>query len=226
MRAQQDFSGKNKVITKWQKQFKTIWEQARLLIIDHYIFKEVKNIIANNPTASKVSCFHDWMGRLYASAALIGIRRLASCGSGDASLWNLLGDIKEHNELISRNRYVEHYMEFYSDEESRLSANGEFDSLCGEGADCLSKGVIKRDLTKLKKATKAIKDFANERVAHNSPQEPATTPTYGHLESAFECLERLVIKYGKLLNAAESDSLSPNWQYDWKAIFRAPWLPK
>lgn len=214
------------MITKWRRQFETIKNEAQTLIIDHYIFKEVKTIIANNPTAKKGSSFHSWLGRLYSSAALIGIRRLTSRRRGDVSLWNLLEDIKERNQFISRDRHVALWLEAYSNEESWLGvANRDFDRLSGEGTDCLSKGAIKRDLAELKKVTETIKEFATGRVAHYSPKEPAAAPTYGHLESAFECLEKLVIKYGILLNGSTAPLL-PTWQYDWKAIFRAPWLPK
>ena len=36
---------------------------------------------------------------------------------------------------------------------------------------------------------------------------------------------RLVMKYRLLLKADGSDSLVPTWQYDWKAVFREPWIP-
>lgn len=227
------------IIARWRSEFDVVRREAQDLAINHYIYKEVKTIIVNNATAKGPSDFHGWLDRLYASAAASGVRRLIGKGSDEITFWNLLDDIKQQSPLIS----LQHYRDMMhaacpdemSGEESDNTewdfldamdlAKAGFESICGEGSTHLMGSDVEKDVAELARASEVIAKWATHRIAHHLDREPAKLPTYGDIEGAIGCLEKLVEKYGILLNGSASPSLLPVWQNDWKAIFREAWLP-
>ena len=211
---------------EWQSQFGAIRDQAAALIVNHHIFREVKDIIANSPVARQPSSFHSWLGRIYAQSALISVRRLIGKRKDEVSLRRLLEDIRRHRTLISRERHIAMWVKQYGDNpEWTDMGNADFDHQCGEGESCPRRRDIDEDLGSLGTATAKIKAYADERVAHYAAEGPGDVPTYGQLEKAITCIDKIISKYGTLLNGSEAPTQLPVWQYDWKTIFQAAWLP-
>ena len=72
--------------------------------------------------------------------------------------------------------------------------------------------------------TQAIKDYANEKVAHNSKSPRPNIPTFNDLDECIKIFEGLCIKYNLLIKLSSPAKLLPTWQYDWKEIFYHPWI--
>ena len=47
---------------------------------------------------------------------------------------------------------------------------------------------------------------------------------YVELDDCLDCLEKLLKKYLLLFTAEAHLYIVPIWQYDWKEIFRRPWI--
>ena len=85
--------------------------------------------------------------------------------------------------------------------------------------------MVESDLKKLKETGKTCEDFADKRIAHRDKREPNSVPTYSELDDCLKLLDKTYIKYHLLFHAESMETLDATFQYDWRAIFREPWLP-
>jgi hypothetical protein len=209
---------------RWKNLHKKVRDETQRLIIDQHIYKEVKEIIVASPTARQGSSFHPWLDRLYVDSQLVGVRRLCDRGTR-TSLWGLLEIIKKRNELIHVDRHIAMWTATYGHgEEWVQTGRRDFELFCGAGQKCLPRTSIRKDQAMLLQSTRSLENYATTAIAHMALEQPARIPTFLELERALGCMEKLVVKYGILLNGSESKPLLPTWQYDWTAIFRAPWV--
>ncbi len=71
--------------------------------------------------------------------------------------------------------------------------------------------------------TDAVKKYGTKWVAHRDKAAPATVPTFKELDDALEIIKNVLIQHLRLVRRL--DHQEPVWTYDWKAIFREPWIP-
>jgi hypothetical protein len=77
----------------------------------------------------------------------------------------------------------------------------------------------------LKIASENLHHYADRLVAHYDKRGlEGSTPKFNDLRECLPVLEKLVLRYVLLLNGAWQDSLLPTFQYDWKHVFRIPWI--
>ena len=106
----------------------------------------------------------------------------------------------------------------------RILGERTFDQLSGEGQDIYPQEKIEADLQRLEEIDALHKEFIDRRIAHyDKVNRFGTLPTFQELYDAVDDMEKTVIKYHLLLKA-ETVRLLPITQYDWKVIFRSPWL--
>ena len=74
--------------------------------------------------------------------------------------------------------------------------------------------------------SRRVERFATKKVAHLDEAPPAALPTFDELDACVDLLERIVLNYELILKISAPHSLLPTWQYDWKAIFYEPWIPR
>ncbi len=104
-------------------------------------------------------------------------------------------------------------------------SNRDFDRLAGRGKDHVSIGIFKADLSRLKQAGRRLRRFVNKRIAHFDRRKFKNPPTYREVDQCLEVMETLLKKYVLMFRAEAHVNILPTWQYDWKAIFRVPWIP-
>ena len=206
---------------KWEGWLEIIHEDIRELLSRKYLFKEVQDIIKSNPKIQKPSSFYDWLSIVHTVDISIGIRRQLDANKNSVSFTRLLTAIAREPEVLSRERFVS----LYPDEEYRQDyAHRDFDDLAGKANDYVDPESVKDDLKNLRESGRDIREFANKRVAHRSENSPSKPVTDTKVVSCLDLLEKLLIKYELLFHAATYDSILPVWQYDWKEIFREPWI--
>jgi len=160
------------------------------------------------------------MGNVYATTTVIGIRRQLDTDKDSVSFARLLKEIQENSEVLSRDRYVALH------EGSVIPvqiASSHFDRFAGAGYPYVNSARVDLDLCILKQKAAGIRKFANKRIAHFDRSDFANLPTYAELDDCLDYLEDLLKKYLALFRA-EMHSIIPVWQFDWKAIFRVPWI--
>jgi hypothetical protein len=134
------------------------------------------------------------------------------------SLARLLTEIVKHPHVLSRKRFVG----LYQPDLQNVIAHTQFDRYVAAGASHIDPTVVRTELDDLCKSTKDVERYGTKRVAHYDDKGPKNIPTFQELDDALDLIHTLRIKYLFLLRAVTYNE--PVWAYDWKAIFRVPWM--
>ncbi len=189
-----------------------------------YIFWEVQKIVSGNPKVNVENAFHEWMGAVYANSMSVGIRRLVDGDRKNKSISfvRLLKEIQRHPSILSRVRYRSVF-----GARGKLpvsSADNDFDRHVGLGEDHVSQEAITKEIKDLRDATVGLNRYVDKRVAHYDRREFKEILTFGDIDDALDHLEAMLRRYILLFRAADLISATPCFQYDWKVIFRVPWI--
>jgi hypothetical protein len=203
---------------QWDEWLETILEDVQTALIYRRIFHEVRAMIDSNPRIQKASSFYDWMAGVYADSGLMAVRRQRGVDERAVSMERLLVDMRKNPQVVSRARFVALYRP-----DMRDAADREFDRYVGAGAPHVDPKDVQRDLDDLKRRTEELERYGTKRVAHLDETGPKNVPTMGELEAAIDLLGALLRKYMLIVRAISYHE--PEWAYDWKAIFREPWIP-
>jgi hypothetical protein len=225
-----DTIGEDEQFAIWDRWLEHVKGEITRLSVNRHIFWEVQEIIKKNPNIQKPSSFYEWMGNLYATDAVIGVRRLLDPDAKDISisLARLLTEIERNPGVISRQRFLSLYKhsDYSPDMKRHLEklANRDFDRFAGEGKSHIDPSSIKADLLNLQEKAKNLYRYANKRVAHFDREALTELPTFNELNECLDFLETLLKKYMLLFRAVAYMRVLPVWQYDWRAIFREAWI--
>ena len=205
---------------KLKRSLLRIREDIRGLLISRFIFKEVQRIIASNPAIQIESSFYEWMGYVYITHAVVGVRRHFDKDSRSLSLLQFLEAVEKYSSDFTKKRFQRLYPQpLRTDVAPKV-----FRKFSGNRLDHVNPAIVRKDIRALRKAVRRISHFTNKRVAHLDKSKFRALPNFNQLDNSLDELERLVKKY-ILLFFAEDTNLVPIWQYDWKQIFRHRWIP-
>jgi len=217
---------------KWNKWIDVILSEITRLSKYRNIFWEVLNIIKNNPKIQKPSSFYDFLRDIYAASALMGVRKQVKIDKDSISLAKLLQEICETPEILSRTRFFAHFKGSIFEEKAKLMGSTVeefnsryFDKFAGKTGDHVDPELIKLDLEELKLKAQKCEEYADRRVAHFDKRPIDNIPIFAELDDCIDFLEELMKKYYLLFRAKRLKSILPEYQYDWKAIFREVWIP-
>jgi hypothetical protein len=206
------------LLEKWNSWLDIIQADIQNVLTNHHIYLEVQEIINKNPKIQIGSAFYELMADVYHESMVMGIRRQLDNRKDSISLKRLLDEIIQNTEILSRN----HYVKLYKILPSHI-AHRDFDNLAGEGREYFEPIIAKEDLRLLELKAKNLKTFGNKKIAHMDKSELNELPTYGELNDCIEYLKVLIEKYLRIFRAG-SYEIIPAFQYDWKEIFKYPWI--
>ena len=208
-------------LQKWIRWLAVIKLQVQDLVMTKYTFHEVQTIIKDNPLLRQHNSFYKHLTITYVSHVVMGVRRQIKCDPQSISFAQLLEEMIATPNLLSRS----YYTALYAGTSVEDLADEDFDRFAAVGAKHIDPSLVAADLRRLKEATTRCEDFADKRLAHHDKRDPKQLPTYNELDAAVDLLDQLYCRYFLLFHASAMDTLLPTWQYDWKEIFRTPWLP-
>lgn len=207
-------------LKKWIRWLEVIEKEVTHLLIKKDIFWEVNEMIKNNKNIQKPSSFYDYLGDTYIAYAVMGVRRQVKIDYTSISLARLLSEIIENPEKISR----EYYKKLYEGSVVEHFADRYFDRFAGKGGRHISNEMVEKDLEILKQSALKCEELADKRLAHTDKRKLKTLPVFRDLDECIDILDRLCVKYNAVFHAASMQTLMPTYQYDWKEIFRYPWV--
>lgn len=193
-------------------------KEVRALAINEYVFWETQKIIRRNRRLKVPSEFYGWMGRMYVAGMSMGIRRQLDSDTRSDSLFRFLNRLKGDPSLISR----KHYRSLYP-KEQKAHADRIYDRFVGKGKTQPLASQIDRQIKTLRRRGEVIVDYANRKIAHQDVTPPLSVPKFEDVGKTVRYLEKLIQHYVQLFRAKHLD-LSVNIMYDWRAVFRVPWL--
>jgi hypothetical protein len=209
------------LFNRWNAWLEVIYDDVQGLLINRQIYQEVQKTVQSNRKIQIESAYYEWTAIIYASTQSIGVRRQIDPRPDVISFANLLGEIEEKPEILSRQRYIALNRKSILPEES---VEESFDQLAGKGKPHIDPEMVRVDLTEIKDKTDKIRKYANQRITHLDRSDFKGMPTLVEMDECLELLETLLKKYLRLFRANAPASLVPAWQYDWKKIFKTPWI--
>ncbi len=208
-------------LQKWIAWLKVIHDEIQHLVMAKDMFWEVQEVIKANKRIQKPSAFYEYLGNTYVSHSTIGMRRQLKVDSQSISLGRLLVEMAETPEVFSR----AYYTAMYAGSTVESFAYKDFNRFADAGAEHISKDKVLEDLKALRDAGKKLEEYADRRVAHRDKRDIKSPPRFRDGDAFIDLLDKIYVKYHLLFHAQSMDSLMPTYQYDWKEIFREPWIP-
>ena len=214
---------KSHKLQKWLKWMETIHNEIRALVLDANIFCEVREIINRNSRLQKPTSFYGYLADSYISHSIASIRRQIKPHRDSISFVGLLEEIAHNPEELSRS----YFESFYPNSEFGDLMKNEIDDFAqyADPSDThVCAEMVKDDIDKLKEAANPCEEFADRRIAHHDMRGPISVPTFDEIGHCIKLLDKLYVKYHLLFYNEGMNTVMPTYQYDWKAIFREPWL--
>lgn len=208
-------------LEKWIRWLKIIHDEIQQLVIAKDTFWGVQEIIKSNKNIQKPSSFYQYLGSTYVSHSVVGMRRQLKVDPQSISFARLLTEISERPEILSR----KYYKELYVGSTVEAFADRDFDAIAGDGAAHIPKKLVLEDLKLLRDSGRKLEEYADRRVAHRDKRDIKSPPRFKDGDAFIDLLDSLYVKYHRIFHASHLDSLMPTYQYDWKEIFREPWIP-
>jgi hypothetical protein len=194
------------------------------LLINNYVFWEVQKVIgANQKLQHTESIFFEWMVSVFAHSAAVGMRRQADLDDQSVSLHRLLVELQKYPHLVTR----EYHRNLYKNGSARVQplVDIAFDNYVGPGCTQLDPARIQKDIDLLGVASKKIHHYTDRIVAHYDQKGlKQPVPTFHDLSNCLLEMDELVLKYSELMKGEAKTTLLPTFMYDWKSIFRIPWI--
>lgn len=203
----------------WDKWFDELGAQVTQLFKQRQIYYEVREIVQNNPRAHEPGDFFYWLSVWYSSSMAVAVRKQSDQSPNSISFRRLLADIKDHPEVISRTRFKQLFV--YGREGL---ADLDFDRYVGAGREFIDTAVVEKEIGELEAKTDKIRRYVNKRVAHHDKKEFDDVPKYSDLDEAIDFIGTLYKRYFFIFRCASPGELLPDRGYDWKKVFRHPWL--
>ena len=193
------------------------------------LFRLVRAVFSTNQSLSAEGGFlFTWIAENYIDASLMLVRRELDVQAGTENLRNLLEDISEHSEVLTRARYIAQWLRKLG--ETRL-ANREYDSFNpvraseSRDADYIDPELVKADLDQAVADAERLRIFAERTRAHRTPKQGVdVTLTLNDLHHTLVDLRRIIGKYYALLTLKSVADWELVVQFDMIAPFIKTWV--
>ncbi|CCF84236.1 hypothetical protein [Nitrolancea hollandica] len=207
----------------WLERIVDISNHAAGLLRRREIFREYQDMINVNAKIHRPPDFHNWVKMNYADSIVMSIRRELDYGPTTGSLRRLLEEIRDNYELITRQAYINRWVEDAPDETAIADAC--FTELAGNGSTFDPRIAI-ADIKVLDALGSDIKKYVNKNIAHREKINKPIKLTYEKLHKFIDDYEAVVIKYHSLLTGDGYSTLLPVSINNWKIIFHESRIEK
>jgi AbiU2 len=211
----------NELYEKWSRWIDVLGDETVNLYTQRHIYNEVRKILENNHKVQEPDDFFYWVSVWYSSSMSVVIRKLADNDRNSISFRRLLEGIKNNPRVISRTRFKQLFVDGNYEE---FLADADFDRYVGAGNEYIDLSVVQNEIDELTVKTSKLKDYVDKRVAHHDKEEFNAIPKYSDLDEAIDFIGELYKRYFLIFKCLSFGDLLPYWGYDWKKVFRYPWL--
>ncbi len=203
---------------KWNNWLDEIDNDVCLLSSNRTIFREIQEIVDNNPKIQTPNLFYSFLRDTYVACTVMAVRRQIKSHKDSISFAGLFQEIIGTPCVLSRGRFVDLYPS-----SMKRHANSDFAQFAGNCKDHVDPNVVKQDLKQLKDLGRKLEAFADKRIAHHDRRKIKQVPTFNDLDDCIDYLEELTKKYLLLFRGVARSPLVTNLG-DWQEIFREPWI--
>jgi len=189
---------------KWRRWLDRIeQDQLQGLLVNQQIFHQLQEALRRQSDKYRGAELAAWMVQGYVAFASTGIRRMMERPRSSwtsVSLVILLEDLKDHDTILTRNRF----RGMYPRKVPMHFADRDFDAIVRrKGAKQMTGSRIKRDIDALKKATKPIRKLVNKVVAHTeADRRRIGKAQYGQIDTSIDLLHETFRRYCSLIKGS------------------------
>lgn len=221
--------GAGDLYLRWQDRIEIIKHEAYHLFASRKQFRDLTFFFHENPRLNEIGGdVYQWLLGMWAHDALMGIRRELDDQTNTVNLRQMLYEMKDRPEVLTRRRYLAFLqpgdsdwlvesLNHQFDERGYVKAHTE-DSL----DDYLDPVVINADRETLEQGTQAAFAYAQQMVAHRTPVDTIEIKI-AEIHSAIDAIEPMLQKYYCILKCVSIGTATPTFQYDWTAPFKFAW---
>lgn len=174
---------------KWKLWVDKMGRDLGDLLISHDIFEEVRQIVASNKRIQSPPTYFYWIRLNYVDSLVVRLTRLNDHDRRTISLQNLIKEIVENPEAITRDYFVSRYDKWMQD---AGIADHDFNDFSEPGEHFVSRSILEKDLDSLDDITKRIKIFRDKCVAHlDENRTIERAPTTLDAQDAMKALDRI-----------------------------------
>ncbi len=160
---------------------------------NRFLFNRLAEIIKDNPKIDKPNSFLNYIKINYVTAVIVAICRQVDTNPDSVSLSNLLFEIYDNAEKITKKWFVSKY------KKNKERGKKEFEEYFGN-LEHIDPAIIYADIGELIFYTKKIKKFRNKRVAHlNKNKVIVFDIDFDTLNNAIDLIKEILMKYYILL---------------------------
>lgn len=206
-------------IQKWQKILESQLNEMTDVLERRFIFQETKGIVEANPDIQQSNIFYDYFRINYIYAQIIQLSRMLDQDPRTESLLNLLSDIENNPDVFKRN---------WRDEINKLVASPNTLQTFGNTLEekTLNPDVLTEDKCKLLCRFAPIKKYRDREIAHRQSHGQKPNLSFEKLDEFIDLVHKRILVYACFLHGSgyPESGLMPVIQYDWREIFRQPWI--
>ena len=211
---------------KWLRWFEQISAETHTLFLYRDYWRGLGEMTQANDDIPPSTIF-DALGVWYGATQATSIRRQLDRDPRSISFRNLLADLSDHPEVMTRERHVG----LWQDDDPREWAikawqregHANYDRFAENGNDAIDPARTNADLDRLDAIGQPVVVFVNKAVAHTDEEALGSTSTYAELNAVIDELGELLKKYSSLLTASIVGALVPVHQQEWRQAFRVAW---
>jgi hypothetical protein len=217
----------------------TIANELSGLFVHRQVYDRLGSIIAANPRLARPNLFLSELFEWYVMTNVVLAERDAQRLSNVVSLANVLHEIAEHPEELSRKAFRKMHTgaayipsprpNEWGDDPEREEVLWLIEPLYDQYSaandhDSLSVDSTRQDLRELEAAAHEVETFRNEVVSHRARVVSISKISVASINAYIDMLDHLVLKYEKILFGAAPPTRDPVTQFEWTGIFRFPWI--
>jgi hypothetical protein len=217
---------------RWQEHIERIYQETVYLFTTRYKFREVQEMFRTNQALNKIGGnVYQWLLGMWGRDAIMGIRRELDEQGGTINLVNLMHDVEDRPDVLTRRRWLAFIKPGDSDFMPELM-NRSFDSLGGVSLiggtkdpqdDVIAPERVRADRRNLQAGTKKAFDYAQRMVAHRTPIGELEI-TVADINGAMDAIEDTFKKYYLIFTGNTLVQAEAAIQYNWTEPFTIPWL--
>lgn len=207
---------------KWNEWIEKIGSDLGDLLTDQDIFNQLCKIVDSNRRIRSQSAYFGWLRDNYVNSVVVRIVRLNDHDNRTVSLHNLIKEILQSPEAITRDYFVSEYPQWIQD---MGMGDLDFDKFSELGEQHVSTDKLNADIALLDENTALIKNYRDQWIAHwDQNREIDRLPTFNDVEEAIRVIDNIFCKYYLLLKRAGLTTRKPVLQFDWKEPLRYAWI--
>jgi hypothetical protein len=219
--------------SEWRQDITRIKNDVYELFSSRRTFRNLAKVFRNNKRLQETGSYlWEWMRLSYASYVVMRVRRETDEQGNTINLNQLLREIEQRPDVISRRRYLEmlglepgsfliqvnerYFTDEWTGPDTRRDPSD-------SGSDFIDPGKIAADRKVLQDAVERVREVANKQVAHRARIDVAAL-RIPEIDQAFDAIEQTLQRYHTLLHGSWIAQAEPAPQFDTHEVFSFAWI--